>query len=94
MTETGRPFTSGRFGDWFRKQCDAAGLPHCSSHGLRKAAARRMADALCGEHEIAAITGHRSLNEIVRYTRAADQERLAEAAMAKLEGAKRRTRTV
>jgi hypothetical protein len=53
-----------------------------------------MADALCGEHEIAAITGHRSLNEIVRYTRAADQERLAEAAMAKLEGAKRRTRTV
>ena len=33
---------------------------------------------------IAAITGHRSLKEIVRYTRAADQKRLATAAMAKV----------
>ena len=62
---------------------DAAGLPHCSAHGLRKAAARRLAEAGCTAHEIGAITGHASLTELVRYTRAADQRRLAEAAMTK-----------
>src|SRR5262249_43812988 len=52
-------------------------------HGLRKAAARRLAEAGCTAHEIGAITGHASLAELVWYTRAADQRRLAEAAMAK-----------
>ena len=52
--------------------------------GLRHAAARRFAEAGCTAHEIAAITGHASLKEIVRYTKAADQRRLATAAMNKL----------
>jgi len=60
-----------------------ANLHHCSAHGLRKAAARRLAEAGCTAHEIAAITGHASLREIVRYTKAADQRRLATAAMDK-----------
>jgi hypothetical protein len=34
-------------------------------------------------HEIMAITGHRSLEEVERYTRAARQGRLADAAMMK-----------
>jgi hypothetical protein len=34
-------------------------------------------------HEIAAITGHTSLSEVQRYTKAADQARLARAAMEK-----------
>jgi integrase len=42
----GRPFTAGYFGQWFREQCDMAGLHHCSAHGLRKAAARRLAEAV------------------------------------------------
>jgi len=50
---------------------------------LRKAAARRLAEAGCTAHEIGAITGHASLAELVRYTNAADQRRLAESAMAK-----------
>ena len=82
-TRYGGPFTPSAFSDWFREECDAAGLPHCSAHGLRKAAARRLAEAGCTVHEIGAITGHASLAELVRYTRAADQRRLAEAAMAK-----------
>jgi hypothetical protein len=41
----------------------------------RKAAARLLAEAGCTEHEIAAITGHASLREIARYTKAADQQR-------------------
>jgi integrase len=93
VTEFGKPFTAAGFGNWFREQCDMAGLRHCSAHGLRKAAARRLAEAGCTEHEIAAITGHASLREIVRYTRAADQKRLADAAMEKVEGSKKRTGT-
>jgi integrase len=80
----GRPFTAGYFGQWFREQCDMAGLRHCSAHGLRKAAARRLAEAGCTAHEIAAITGHASLKEVARYTAAVDRKQLAESAMAKV----------
>ena len=44
-----------------------------------------MAEAGCTANEIAAITGHATLREIVRYTKAADQARLARAAMNKTE---------
>jgi integrase len=77
MTEKGAPFTPAGFGNWFRDQCNAAGLPHCSSHGLRKAAATRLANAGCSTDQIKAMTGHKSLSEVARYTRAADQQRLA-----------------
>jgi integrase len=91
VNDWGRPFTVGSFSNWFRAQCDMANLHHCSAHGLRKAAARRLAEAGCTEHEIAAITGHASLREIARYTKAADQKRLAGSAMEK---AKTRTSSV
>jgi integrase len=84
VTELGKPFTAAGFSHWFRDRCDEARLPHCSAHGLRKAAARRLAEAGCTEHEIAAITGHASLREIARYTKAADQQRLARAAIEKM----------
>jgi integrase len=79
----GRPWAPGAFSDWFRVQCDAAGLPkHCTAHGLRKAACRRLAEAGCSTHEIAAISGHATLAEVERYTRAVDRARLAQKAMA------------
>ena len=59
-----------------------AGLPRrCKPHGLRKAAARRLAEAGCSASEIMAITGHKTLAEVERYTRAAEQERLARQAI-------------
>lgn len=62
-----------------------AGLPaRCVLHGIRKAAARRLAEAGCSSKEIAAITGHQSLKEVERYTRAADQRKLARAAIRRL----------
>jgi integrase len=62
-----------------------AGLPaHCKAHGLRKAALRRLAEHGSSTKEIAAVSGHRSLSEVERYTERADQARLARAAMAKL----------
>jgi len=57
-------------------------LPQCSAHGLRKLAATRLANAGCSTDHIKAITGHKSMSEVARYTRAADQARLARQAMA------------
>src|SRR5262249_57588428 len=74
---------AGYFGQWFRERCDMGDLPHCSARGLRKAAARRLAEAGCTAHEIAAITGHASLKEIEHYTKAVDQQKLAASAMEK-----------
>jgi integrase len=82
-TQFGQPFTAAGFGNWFREQCDSAGLKHCSAHGLRKAAARRLAEAGCTEHEIAAITGHASLRQVEHYTKAVNQKKLAASAMEK-----------
>lgn len=53
-------------------------------HGLRKLAATSLAEAGCSAHEIAAVTGHRSLSMVQLYTRSADQERLASAAIVRL----------
>jgi integrase len=91
VTEFGTPFTAFSFGNWFRKKCNLAGLPHRSFHGLRKACARRMAEAGCTPHEIAAITGHATLKEVARYTTDAERKRLAKSAMQKVESAKKRT---
>jgi integrase len=84
VTEFGKPFAVAGFGNWFREQCDIADLRHCTFHGLRKAASVRLAEAGCSPHEIAAITGHASLKEIVRYTATADRKRLAQSAMEKV----------
>jgi integrase len=84
VTELGKPFTAAGFGNWFRDRCIEAGLPkECSAHGLRKAACRRLAEAGCTAHQIAAISGHASLREVERYTKAVDQARLARQAFDK-----------
>jgi hypothetical protein len=51
---------------------------------LRKAAARRLAEAGCTPHEIMAITGHKTLAEVERYCREAEKTRLAESGMGKV----------
>jgi integrase len=85
VTEFGKPFTAAGFGNWFRDQCNKADLrKHCSFHGLRKAASRRLAEHGCTPHEIAAITGHATLKEIERYTKAAERRVMARSAFAKL----------
>jgi integrase len=82
QTLRGKPFQPTAFTQWFAEACDKAGLSSaCTFHGLRKAACRRLAEAGCTVHEIAAISGHASLKEVERYTKAADQTKLARAAM-------------
>jgi enterobacteria phage integrase len=82
VTTYGQPFSVKGLGNMVSGAIREAGLPgRCKPHGLRKAAARRLAEAGCSANEIAAITGHKTLAEVERYTRAADQVRLAQQAI-------------
>lgn len=85
MTEYGKPFGDKGFGNWMRDRCDQAGLPQCTSHGLRKAMARRLAEAGCSVNEIMAVTGHSTEGEVIRYTKEARKSLLADNAMSALE---------
>jgi integrase len=84
VTEQGKPYSTGkafgaRMGSWARE----AGLKNCPLHGLRKACCRRLAEAGCSVHEIKAISGHKSIGEVERYTRAVDQKAMAKRAIAR-----------
>ena len=80
-----RPFTDAGFGNKFRDWCDQAELHHCTAHGLRKAGATIAANNGATSRQLMAMFGWDTLKEAERYTRAADQQRLAEAAMHMLE---------
>lgn len=84
VTEWGKPFSPKGFGGWFRRQCDAAGLPQCTSHGLRKATMRRMAELEMPNKTMKSVSGHSKDDEVARYTAAANQARLAESAIRQL----------
>ena len=84
VTEWGRPFSVKGFGGWFRDQCDAAGLPQCTAHGLRKATMRRMAELEMPNKTMKSVSGHSKDDEVARYTESANQERLAESAIKQL----------
>lgn len=85
QTSTGRSRSSNGLGNTMRKWCDQAGLPDCSSHGLRKALARRLAKAGCTTSEIQAVTGHATSSEVDRYTRDANRSGMAVTAMEKVQ---------
>jgi integrase len=81
------PYAASNFSEQFRGWCAEAGLPKaCSVHGLGKAACRRLAEAGCSANEIAAISGHATLQEVARYTKAVDQARMARNAIARSAG--------
>ena len=54
-------------------------------HGLRASSVEKLREAGCGDREIEAITGM-SPTMITRYSRFADQKKLARAAARRLEG--------
>jgi len=84
ISEHQKPFASAQsFGFRLRTWAREAGLTGCPLHGLRKACCRRLAEAGCTVHQIAAISGHTSIAEVERYTRAVDQTKLAEQAIAR-----------
>lgn len=84
VTEHGKPFTHVGFGNKMREWCDAAGLPQCTSHGLRKAIGRRMAQMRLSDEEMMAVGGWRDARQVRTYTEAVEQEELAEGAIARI----------
>lgn len=87
----GRPWKPGSASHGMKLAIDRLGFPAgWNIHGLRKLAAANLAEAGCSALEIAAITGHRTLSMISLYTRGADQERMAGAAIHRLQFGKAR----
>src|SRR5258708_33790786 len=85
VTAQGKPFSAAGFGNWFREVCNEAGPPkRCTSHGLRKAAATRLADRGATTTELKAWFGWKTDSEAERYTRNADRKSAAARAGKKL----------
>jgi integrase len=73
-----KPYTAAGFGNAFRGWCDAAGLPHCSAHGLRKAGASIAAERGATDAELEAIFGWgEGSKEPGLYRRAAQRRKLS-----------------
>ena len=83
--EDGRAYTPKGFGNAFRREQRRLGLTGLQFHGLRHTAGQLLAEAGATDREIMSILGHRTASMVTRYTRGAEQERLARAAIVKLE---------
>jgi len=82
QTSHGKPFSVKGFGAAVRRWVKAANLPpELTLHGLRKADGVRMAEAGATENEIAAKLGHSDTRSASIYTKGANQQRLADAAI-------------
>jgi integrase len=99
VNDYGKPFASAaafgnRFADWCNQAklapvlCADGRVRAYRAHGLRKAACKALAHAGCTGPEIMAVSGHSSLAQVQVYIDEVDQQRMAEAAMNKLAGAK------
>ena len=82
VTDFGKPFSVAGLGNKMRQWCNEAGLPHCTAHGLRKAAARRAAEQGASDRELMGLGGWSSSKQVGVYTAAVDQKRMAEQALA------------
>lgn len=100
VNEYGRPFASAaalgnKFADWCRAAglkpvlCDDGRTRSYRAHGLGKAALRTLAHAGATGVELMPVSGHASLDQVQEYLNEVDQERAADAAMAKLSPANR-----
>ena len=84
--KSGKAYSAGGFGSMVKRACEAAGLPHCSAHGLRKAAARRLKERGVEDADGMAITGHKTVREYLRYAGDGGNEERADRAMKKAYG--------
>lgn len=84
INEWDKPFSEKGLGQRMRKWCDAIGLNHCSSHGIRKAGATIAADNGATEHELMATFGWESPKQAALYTKKANRRRLAGSGAAKI----------
>jgi hypothetical protein len=85
VTDQGRSFTINGLGNKMREWCDAAGLPQCSSHGLRKAAAVILAENGATAPELCALFGWSKLETAEIYIREAQKREMVWNAFARLD---------
>jgi integrase len=86
----GEPMKVGVLSTTLPRELQRIGLPSgLNIHGLRKLAATQLAEAGCSAHEIKAITGHVTLQQVEVYTKSVDQRVLSQSAVVRLENAKK-----
>lgn len=81
VTEAGRSFSIKGMANKVKEWCVAAGLPHCSAHGVRKAGATVAAENGATESQLMAIFNWEDAKLAVIYTRSARRKKLASDAM-------------
>jgi integrase len=86
-TQLGSGYSDGAFCNMIAEATAQIGRKEYTAHGLRKNAAKALAEAGCTIHQIMAITGHKSLSLAMHYSKGAAQKRLAQEAIDKLESA-------
>lgn len=72
----GTPYTIESFGNAFSRWCGEADLPHCSSHGLRKAASVAYAESGATAPELCALFGWSNLKTAQIYIEKAEKRRM------------------
>lgn len=87
-TQQGMARTCSGLGSSMRKWCDKASLPLCSSHGLRKAICRRIAEAGGTPFEIMSVSGQVTLAMAQKYCETFGRRDLADAAFSRLDSTK------
>jgi integrase len=73
----GKPINKADLGKWFGSRCRAIGLVDRTAHGLRKAAARRYAEARKTENQLMALFGWKDARIAQHYVAMADRKVLA-----------------
>ena len=73
MTSFGKPYIHAGLGKW----CNEAGLPECSSHGLKKAAATICANMGATDRQLMALFDWQSEKQANVYTLKANKTKLA-----------------
>ncbi len=85
ITEYGKPFSVAGFGNKMREWCDAAKLPQCTSHGLRKALTRRAAELKGVQQQgLKALGQWTQDSEVAVYAATANRKALAADALAEV----------
>lgn len=84
----GTPFQSAKgFSQWFVEKKNKAGLPKkCVPHGLRKCAAKRLAEAGVGEYMLMSIMGWTNPTQAKKYIEKASRAKMAKLGMDMLSG--------
>jgi integrase len=86
LNQFGKARTAAGLSTMFGMWCKKVGLPRdAHAHGLRKTFNTIAAEAGCTPHELMALSGHKTLAEVTRYTAAADRKKLAAEGMRKIE---------